>query len=85
MGEPRRWTIRNTPSLGGPRLPRGESVRVRENRATDAEKAKIAAWLEERYGAPVRDHIGEWGGHEEWGADARELLGLVFDEEASRV
>jgi hypothetical protein len=50
-----------------------------------AEKRKVAGWLEERYGAPVRDHIGAWGGHEEWNADARELLDLIFGEEASRV
>jgi hypothetical protein len=58
---------------------------VREDQATEAEKSKIADWLEERYGSPVRDHIGEWGGREEWGAEARELLDLVFGEEASRV
>jgi hypothetical protein len=43
----------------------------------------VADWLEEHYGALVRYHIGEWGGHEEWGADARDLIDLVFGKEAS--
>jgi hypothetical protein len=90
MDEPRRWTLNVwahgfvSRVIGDPNAS-AETVRVREDRATEGEKTRIAAWLEGRYGGPVRDHIGEWGGHEEWDADAPELLDLVLGEEASRV
>jgi hypothetical protein len=90
MGEPRRWKIHLNKvgaitDYGTVSDQPHDTVRVREDRATEAEKTKIEAWLEENYGAAVRDLIGVWGGEECWDDDAEELLALVFDGEASCV
>ena len=82
MGEPRRWEITGQaegyPRVGGSFLnPVGhcETVHVREDQATEADLRAVATWMADGRKELV-DLLMD---------DARELLALVFSEEASRV
>jgi hypothetical protein len=81
MGEP----IRGFMEVAGETIHSVRQIPAREDRATETEKTKIEAWLEENYGAAVRDLIGNWGGEECWDDDAEELLTLLFGDEQQRV
>ena len=94
MGEPRRWKLtyrgrrgvevkRAIPSPDAEWLCQGECVRVREDRATGADREKIARRLAERAAAELELEVVEVLPYHYETAD--ELLALVFGEEASRV
>jgi hypothetical protein len=89
MGEPRRWEITGH-AEGYPRVDgsfhnpigHGETVRVREDRATEVDREKIARRLAEYAAHELGLEIEILDHHYE---TADELLALVFGEEVSRV
>jgi hypothetical protein len=92
MGEPKRWTLESRHDehanqhywrLGdGPEPVGSEDIPVREDRATEADREKIARRLAEYAAHELGLEVEILDHHFE---TADELLALVFGEEASRV